>query len=219
MLIAFEAVDRIGSACAYDGAVVEFERCQGQAEARLVPLLDGLMRKHGPVSALAVAAGPGSFTGLRVAALAARTLAWTDALPVHAVDSLAACAAGHGDGLWWVLLPLKRDTTFHGLFEVVGGRVTTLQATTACADAACPALHERTREATAIGPALGQKPDLARRWLPGVGIGDAAGPDAVGVARLAGQVPPVAWDRVLPLYHQEPAPVLQRAAAREASST
>lgn len=219
MLIAFEAVDRIGSACAYDGRVIDLQRCAGQAEAHLVPLLDRLMRTHGPVDALAVAAGPGSFTGLRVATLAARTLGWLDALPVHAVDSLAACAAMHGDGLWWVLLPLKRDTTFHGLFAVCDGRVETLQATAACQDGLAPVLHPRTADAIAVGPALGGKPGLAQRWCPGVRCGDDAGPDASGVALLAGHVPPLTCDAVMPLYHQEPAPVLQRAAARQASDT
>lgn len=218
MLIAFEAVDRSGSACAYDGTMRAFERCPGQAEAHLVPLLDRLLRSHAPVSALAVAAGPGSFTGLRVAALAARTLAWIDHLPVHPVDSLAACAMQQGDGLWWVLLPLKRDTTFHGLYEVRGGRLSTLLATAACRDDAAPVVHPRLAEAVAIGPALSAKPGLAQRWSRDIRLGDPAGPDARGVALLAGQVEAVAWDRVLPLYHQEPAPVLQRASAREPSA-
>ena len=219
MLIAFEAVERTGSACAWDGSVQAFERCAGHAEADLVPLLDRLMRSHAPVSALALAAGPGSFSGLRVAALAARTIAWIDRLPVHVVDSLAACAAQQGDGCWLVLLPLKRDTTFHGLFRVADGVVTTLTATTAGLDATLPLLPPEAATAVAIGPALTAKPGLAQRWLPGVAVGDPAPPDARGVARLAGQVPPVPWDRVLPLYHQEPSPVLQRAAAREASQT
>jgi tRNA threonylcarbamoyl adenosine modification protein YeaZ len=216
MLIAFEAVERAGSVCAWDGDELAFERCPGHAEAHLVPLIDRLMRQHAPVSALAVAVGPGSFAGLRVAALAARTIAWHDQLPVHAVDSLAAGAVQQGDGLWLVLLPLKRDTTFHGLFRVAGGIVTTLSGTTACRDDLRPSLLPEAAAAVAIGPALTAKPGLAERWQPGIALGDPAGPDARGVARLAGQVPPLSWDRVLPLYHQEPAPVLQRAAALEA---
>lgn len=219
MLIACEAVDRCGSACAWDGQVREFARCAGQAEAALVPLLDRLLRAHAPVSALAVAGGPGSFTGLRVAVVAVRTLAWVEALPVHVVDSLAACAATQGDGLWWVLLPLKRDTTFHALVELRAGRADILAPTAACRDDAAPALHPLTREAVAIGPALAAKPGLAQRWLPGVREGDPAGPDARGVAMLAAQSPALDWAAVQPLYHQEPAPVLQRAARREASPT
>jgi tRNA threonylcarbamoyl adenosine modification protein YeaZ len=216
MLIALEAVDRNGSACAWRDGPLAFVRCPGPAEAHLVALADRLMREHGPATALAVAAGPGSFTGLRVAAIAARTIAWLDRLPVHPVDSLAACAVAQGDGLWWVLLPLKRDTTFRALIRVVDGRPEALQPTLACRDDG-PGPAELPSGAVAIGPALAQKPELAARWLPGVALGDPAGPDARGVARAAPHVAPVPWDRVLPLYHQEPAPVLQRQAARQAS--
>ncbi len=217
MLIALEAVERTGSVCAWDGGERAFERCPGHAEAHLVPLVDRFLREHAPVSALALAAGPGSFTGLRVAAVAARTIAWTDKLPVHAVDSLAACAVRQGDGLWLVLMPLKRDTTFHGLFRIADGRLQCLSATQACLDSVQPGLPADLAGVVAIGPALVAKPGLAERWCPAAVLGDPAGPDARGVARLAGQVPPVRWDQVLPLYHQEPAPVLQRAAARQAS--
>lgn len=216
MLIAFEAIARAGSVCAWDGAVRDFARCPGHAEAGLVPLIDRCWRDHGPAAALAVAAGPGSFTGLRVAVLAARTLAWLEDVPIHPVDSLAACAAAQGDGLWWVLLPLKRDTTFHGLFRIAGGVLTVLAPSAACRDDAVPALPAEAAAAVAIGPALAAKPGLAERWRPGP-AGDPAWPDARGVARLASQAAPVAWDALLPRYLQEPAPVLQRAAARERS--
>jgi tRNA threonylcarbamoyl adenosine modification protein YeaZ len=218
-LLAWESVTRSGSACvAEDGRELAYADLAGApAEARLLPELDSLWRRHGPLDALAVAAGPGSFTGLRVGVLAARTLAWLERLPVHPVDSLAACAAERGDGLWLVLLPLKRDTTFHGLFRVSGGRVETLSPTTACLDAERPSLPGLSG-AVAVGPALAQKPDLAVRWCPGLPCGDPAGPTARGVARLAAQVPAVAWEHVLPAYHQEPAPVLQREAARRTSA-
>ena len=213
-LVALEAVDRQGSVCYWDGGVVSWQRCPGPAEVHLVPLLTALLAEHAPLTALAVAVGPGSFTGLRVAVLAARTLAWLDKLPVHAVDSLAATALQRGDGLWWGLLPLKRDTTFHGLFRVAGGRVETLLPTTACRDDQPPRLADAAAGAVAVGPALTAKPGLAEHWRPGVVLGDAAGPDARGVAMLAAQVPAVPWQSILPLYHQEPAPVLQRQALR-----
>lgn len=214
MLLAFESVARSASACLVDDAGREIAFADlggGEAERGLVPLLDGLIRHHGLPSALAVAAGPGSFTGLRIGVVAARTLAWVDGLPVHAVDTLAARAAQAGDGLWWVLVPLKRDTTFHGLFRVRQGMVETLQPTVASLDHEPVTLHPQTREAIAIGPALITKTDLAARWCPGIVIGDAAPLTARGVARLAPQVPPGPWDRVLPAYHQASAPELQRA--------
>jgi tRNA threonylcarbamoyl adenosine modification protein YeaZ len=214
MLLAFESVTRTASACLVEGdnELAYADLGGGEAERGLVSLLDGLLRRHGRPQALAVASGPGSFTGLRIAITAARTLAWIEQLPVHGVDALAALAAEQGEGLWWTLLPLKKDTTFHGLFRVSGGIVTTLAETVAAPDALMPTLHPDTASAIAIGPALAAKPDLARTWCPGVALGTSAGPTARGVARLAPQVPALDWQAILPAYHQQPAPVLQRQA-------
>lgn len=213
MLLAISTITRSASCGLWDDAGVEQAWCapEGEAEVTLAPALAGLLAGRRAPTAIALAAGPGSFAGLRVGVVTARTLAWTFGVPVHAVDSLAAAAAERGDGLWWVLLPLKRDTTFHGLFRIADGRVETLAATAAQADAGVPVLHPATASAVAVGPALAGKPGLAERWCPGIRLGDAAGPGARGVARLARQTPAQPWRQVLPAYHQEPAPVLQRA--------
>ena len=214
MLLACETVARSASACVVvDGRELAYrDLAGGESERGLVALLDDLIRAHGKPTALAIAAGPGSFTGLRIGISALRTLGWLEGLPIHPVDSLAARAAEAGDGLWWVLLPLKKDTTFHGLFAVSGGVVETIQATRAAADDVPTALHPDTHRATAIGPALTTKPHLAAQWCPGIVCGSAAVLTARGVARLAGSVPAITWDRLVPVYHQEPAPVLQRRA-------
>src|SRR3954469_1312271 len=167
MLLAFETVARTASACVCDadGAVVdERDLGGGEAEVGLVALLDALIREHGVPSSIAVAVGPGSFTGLRIGVSAARTLAWLEGVLVRPVDALAARALQAGDGLWWVLMPLKRDTSFHALIAVAGGRCEILAPTATIAHDAPPDLHARTREATAIGPLLAAKPDLAPRW-------------------------------------------------------
>lgn len=217
MRLAFESVARSASACVVvDGREIAYaDLAGGEAEKGLVSLLDGLIRVHGKPTSLAVALGPGSFTGLRIGITAARTLAWIEGIPVHGVDALAALAAEQGDGLWWVLLPLKKDTTFHGLFRIVDGVVTTLMPSLACLDAQSPVLHADTVQATAIGPAIATKPDLPTRWCPGVHVGVASGVTARGVARLAAQVPALDWSVVLPEYHQQPAPVLQLEQARQ----
>jgi tRNA threonylcarbamoyladenosine biosynthesis protein TsaB len=212
-LLAFETITRSATACVIgdDGAEAAFADLAGApTEAGLVPLLDRLLREHGRPAALAVAVGPGSFTGLRVGVMAARTLAWTDGLPVHPVDTLAALALERGDGLWWVLLPLKRDTTFHAVVRVAGGRAEALLATAAQADREPPLLPAGLDGLVAVGPALAAKPGLAQGWRPGVALGDPAALTARGVARAALQADPVPWERVLPAYHQEAAPVLQR---------
>lgn len=215
MLLAFETVGRSASVCVREvdgGREVDYaDLGGGEAERGLVPLLDRALRRHGRPALLAVAVGPGSFTGLRIGIAAARTLAWLEDLPVAPVDTLAARAAEAGDGLWWVLQPLKRDTTFHGLFRVARGGVEVLAATAAADDAVGPAvLHPDTVGAVAVGPAIAAKPGLAQRWCAGVREGSSAPLSARGVAQAAFGAAAVGWDRLLPAYHQEAAPVLQR---------
>ncbi len=213
MLLAFETVSRSASACMVDadGREVAYRDLSGaEAEIGLVTMLHELIETCGKPTALALAAGPGSFTGLRIGVVAARTLAWIENLPVHAVDSLAARALEAGDGLWWVLLPLKRDATFHGVFRVKNCAFETVVPTTVAIDAEPLTLPESARGAVAIGPALTAKPGLAERWSPGVTLGDATPVSARGVALAARLIGPVSWAQVLPAYHQEAAPVLQR---------
>lgn len=212
-MLACEAVSRSGSAGWDEGDGSPLIRDLGGASAEvvLVQVLDDLIRTKGRPDALAVAAGPGSFTGLRVAVMAIRTLAWIEKLPVHAVDSLVARACEAGPGLWWVLVPLKKDTTFHALVRVHGdGRPEVLAPSTACHDAEVPVVPAAIADAIAIGPALTAKPDLLARWRPGQATASSAGLTALGVLRAARHVDPVDWSRVLPAYLQEPAPVLQR---------
>ena len=57
-------------------------------------LLDDCSLKAADLLGVAVAAGPGSFTGVRVAVSAAKTLAWASGVPLFAVCSLEALAFG-----------------------------------------------------------------------------------------------------------------------------
>lgn len=67
-----------------------------QHASRLVPLIQDLLAEHGLVpsdlSAIAVSAGPGSYTGLRIGASTAKGLAWAHGLDLVAVPSLDALA-------------------------------------------------------------------------------------------------------------------------------
>lgn len=64
---------------------------------RLLPMVDEVLRDAGltleSVDVIAFGAGPGSFTGLRIACGAAQGLAWVRGIPVIAVGNLEALAA------------------------------------------------------------------------------------------------------------------------------
>lgn len=106
MLLAFDTATPQVTAALHDGAdvVAELvsERPMKHGE-QLAPLIDRLLTQAGlirqDVTAVAVGAGPGPFTGLRVGLVTARTLGYALDIPVYAVctlDVLAVEAAGTG---------------------------------------------------------------------------------------------------------------------------
>ena len=95
------AIDTSTDACsvavAIDGKITErYEYAPRQHNQLLFGMLrellpDGDIRSHG-IDAIAYGCGPGSFTGLRIAASAVQGLAYTNDLPVVAVSTLAVIA-------------------------------------------------------------------------------------------------------------------------------
>jgi len=83
-------------------------------------LLGALGRDVRDVEAFAVAAGPGSFTGIRIGIGAVKSLAFASGRPVAAVSTLLALAtklAADGHGLVCPLLDAKKGEIYAGLFE------------------------------------------------------------------------------------------------------
>ncbi len=81
------------------------------------------------IDAVAVAAGPGSFTGVRIGVAAAKGFAWGLELPLYGVSTLEAMALSLGlsDGIICASMDARRNQVYNALFRVEAGKVTTIQ--------------------------------------------------------------------------------------------
>jgi len=101
------------------------------------------------VTAVAVAAGPGSFTGVRIGVAAAKGFAWARELPCCGVSTLEAMALGLGAWQGYVcpVMDARRSQVYNALFRVEKGCCTRL-----CEDRAI-SLEDLGRELQALdGP-------------------------------------------------------------------
>ncbi|QDT34201.1 tRNA (adenosine(37)-N6)-threonylcarbamoyltransferase complex dimerization subunit type 1 TsaB [Thalassoglobus polymorphus] len=96
----------------------------GRRHARtLVPEIGRLLADQGltmaDVEAVAVSLGPGSFTGLRVGVVCAKTLAYSLQRPLVAVDTFLAVAenSGRENQLIWVLDDALRGDVYAGAYQ------------------------------------------------------------------------------------------------------
>lgn len=98
----------------------------------LMPMVEGLLKNAeltmADIGAIAVAAGPGSFTGIRIGVSAAKGLAFAADKPVVGVSTLEAMAGNiaHMDGLIVCAMDARRNEIYHSLFEAKNGVLTRL---------------------------------------------------------------------------------------------
>lgn len=91
--------DACSAALLIDGGVIErFEIAPRRHSELVLPMMDALLREAdvglGALDAIAFAAGPGSFTGVRIATSIAQGAAFGAGLPLVPVSSLQALAQG-----------------------------------------------------------------------------------------------------------------------------
>ncbi len=81
------------------------------------------------LDAVAVAAGPGSFTGVRIGVAAAKGLAWGLQKPCYGVSTLESMALGLGafEGTVCPVMDARRSQVYNALFEAEGGQLTRLE--------------------------------------------------------------------------------------------
>ena len=77
------------------------------------------------LTAVAVAEGPGSFTGVRIGVAAAKGFAWGSRLPCYGISTLEAMAVSLGawEGHVCACMDARRSQVYNALFLVAGGAV------------------------------------------------------------------------------------------------
>ncbi len=128
------ALDTSTEACscavAIDGFVHErYVVAPRQHAALILPTIDSLLSEHGlgfeRVDAIAWGRGPGSFTGLRIAAGVTQGIAFAADLPVIPVSTLASLALDAwlvtGQSRVLACLDARIDEVYWGLFEIRDG--------------------------------------------------------------------------------------------------
>ncbi|NIR42515.1 MAG: tRNA (adenosine(37)-N6)-threonylcarbamoyltransferase complex dimerization subunit type 1 TsaB [Gemmatimonadetes bacterium] len=107
-----------------DGLAIETTlRIQGTHSERVLPAVDGALAATGTgpedLTALVVGSGPGSFTGIRIAASMAKGWAMARATPLFAYPSLLAVAAGCGaTGPVCALFDARRGQVYAAVYQV-----------------------------------------------------------------------------------------------------
>lgn len=92
-------------------------------------LLQGCDLTPRDIDAVAVASGPGSFTGVRIGVAAAKGFAWGRALPCYGVSTLEAMALGYGatGGLICPVMDARRNQVYNALFQAKQDRILRLR--------------------------------------------------------------------------------------------
>ena len=129
-----------------DGHTIVRDALAGQRHSELIlPMIDALLRETGlalrALDALAFGAGPGSFTGLRIACGVAQGLALGAGLPVVPVSTLEALAEASGAARAVAALDARMGEIYCAAYEreVAGWRE--VFSPCVCAPAAAPALE------------------------------------------------------------------------------
>ena len=98
----------------------------------LMPIVEHILKNTGltvaDMDAIAVAAGPGSFTGIRIGVAAAKGLAFAADKPAVGVSTLAAMARNVAfcDALVVCAMDARRQQVYNALFEAKDGQLTRL---------------------------------------------------------------------------------------------
>ena len=132
-ILAFETSAKAGSVALTDnGILLGANYCNtGLTHSQtLMVMAEQLLQSCGltpkDVEAVAVAAGPGSFTGVRIGVAAAKGFAWGGEIPCYGVSTLEAMALGLGiyEGFVCPVMDARRSEVYNALFRAEAGKLT-----------------------------------------------------------------------------------------------
>ncbi len=117
-----------------DGILIaQYFQSSGLTHSRtLMPMVEDMLKNLeinlDDIDLIAVAKGPGSFTGIRIGVAAVKGMAWASGKPVCGVSTLEAMAS---QVMWWhgVICPVmdaRRNQVYNGKFEVRDGKLVRL---------------------------------------------------------------------------------------------
>src|SRR4051812_25700777 len=137
IVLGLDTSTKIGSVCVVrDGELFAEARGESQKHgSEFLPMVDDVCRRAGvtprDIDAVAIGAGPGSFTGLRIGMATAKGIAFAGKRPLWAVSSLA--ALGYEVGVLGgepapiaCVLDARRSEVFVGVYRADGDRVVAL---------------------------------------------------------------------------------------------
>lgn len=181
LYVGFDTSGVTGSVAVAQGAEVLARATLGERRehaSTLIPTIAEVLEEagvdRGELSGVVVGEGPGSFTGVRIAAATAKGLAHALDCPIWAISSLAAAALSlEGSGVRYVLFDARGDRVYGACYGIGGIGVETI----------IPphggALRDVLDDAVPPGAVfLGEGADRHRHAIEGAGFLVAAGPVA-----------------------------------------
>ena len=135
-LLALESSAKAASCAVFEDGQVLASAWQsaGLTHSRtLLPMVEDMLRNSGcalrDVDGIAVAAGPGSFTGLRIGVASAKGLAWGAEKPCVPVSTLEAMAwpLAHLEGVTVCAMDARRQQIYNAVFLAEAGTLTRLR--------------------------------------------------------------------------------------------
>ena len=212
LILAFESSAKAASvALCRDGHLIsQYSQCSGLTHSRtLLPMAEDMLKNAEltlrDVDLIAVAHGPGSFTGIRIGVSTVKGLAWAGDKPCVGISTLEAMA-WHGLAAGGVVCPVmdaRRSQVYNALFEIKDGRPQRL-----CPDRpiALAELAEDVKKLDAPVFLVGDGAAITKAFFDAQGIPCRVAPenllwqDAWGVAMAAMDKEPGNADSLLPVY-------------------